>query len=325
MKIFAISGKPRDYLEDIIHLSEQSKPKVLIVPTASSDSQEVSEWGQTEFSKWGCSTDVLHLVRSKPHKKEITSKILGSDIVFVTGGLPDKLMRVWRRFKVDQILKIAGQKGITLSGVSAGANCWFSKGLGRPFPGRTLFSLPISHATNFDAGGAYGPTNPGIKISIKLFKAFRDNEEVISRNSRIVYIQSGREWTMSDLSNPDFPIRYTLKKTKDLLVVKKNDQFIRTTGMGFIDAMFVPHYNNMSMNHRMRTLATPSIVLKWGGIAICAEDGGALAVKGRHFRIFSQQGDRIFKACRIRGQYDEQPIPVSSEFQPISKLLKITN
>jgi len=38
------------------------------------------------------------------------------------------MMRVWRRFGVDELLKSAYEKGTVLSGISAGAICWFDSG-----------------------------------------------------------------------------------------------------------------------------------------------------------------------------------------------------
>ena len=38
-------------------------------------------------------------------------------------------MKVWRKIGLDRILKKAGEKGIILSGISAGSICWFKYGL----------------------------------------------------------------------------------------------------------------------------------------------------------------------------------------------------
>src|SRR5690606_6160908 len=51
-----------------------------------------------------------------------------SDIIYVGGGNTLKMMTIWRRMGVDTLLKKAYRKGIILSGVSAGAICWFSYG-----------------------------------------------------------------------------------------------------------------------------------------------------------------------------------------------------
>ncbi len=38
------------------------------------------------------------------------------------------MLKVWRKKGVDKVLKKAGEKGIALSGLSAGAICWFNYG-----------------------------------------------------------------------------------------------------------------------------------------------------------------------------------------------------
>jgi dipeptidase E len=78
--------------------------------------------------KFGCKIDVLYLIKERSTKKEIEEKILNSDIVYVGGGQTLKMMRVWRKFGVDEILIKAHQKGIVMSGLSTGAICWFSFG-----------------------------------------------------------------------------------------------------------------------------------------------------------------------------------------------------
>ena len=111
-----------------IFLTGKKNPKLLFIPTASSDSVGYYEVVKKHFSKLGCKTDVLYLLNNKPSKKQLRDKILSSDIIYVGGGNTLKMMTVWRRLGVDVVLKEAYQKGIVLSGVSAGAICWFSYG-----------------------------------------------------------------------------------------------------------------------------------------------------------------------------------------------------
>lgn len=115
--------------KEILRLSGKRKPRLLFIPTASSDSESYFEVVKKHFGKrLGCKTDVLYLIKEKPTKKEIEEKILSSDIIYVGGGNTLKMMRVWRNAKVDMILKQAYEKGIVLSGVSAGSICWFDSG-----------------------------------------------------------------------------------------------------------------------------------------------------------------------------------------------------
>ncbi|KKU48658.1 hypothetical protein A3H10_00525 [Candidatus Uhrbacteria bacterium RIFCSPLOWO2_12_FULL_46_10] len=115
--------------KEIIRLSGKKNPKLLFVPTASSDSESYVEVVKKHFGKkLRCKTDVLYLAKKRPSKKEIKEKIFQSDIVYVGGGNTLKMMKIWRSTGVDKLLKQAYEKGVVLSGISAGAICWFRQG-----------------------------------------------------------------------------------------------------------------------------------------------------------------------------------------------------
>lgn len=140
MRIIAIGGgeigRPGFPVEtikidkEIINLSGKKSPKVLFIPTASSDSESYYEVVKKHFGgRLGCKTDVLYLIKEKLTKKHIEEKVFSSDIVYVGGGNTAKLIKVWKKTGLDKILEKAAKKGIILSGVSAGAICWFKYGL----------------------------------------------------------------------------------------------------------------------------------------------------------------------------------------------------
>ena len=76
----------------------------------------------------GAGTEVLYLIREKPDIKEIERKIHRADIIYVGGGNTSRMMRVWRKAGVDIALNQAYRNGKVLSGISAGAICWFRWG-----------------------------------------------------------------------------------------------------------------------------------------------------------------------------------------------------
>ena len=115
--------------KEIIKLTGKKNPKLLFVPTASSDSESYYEIVKKYFGdKLGCKTDVLYLIKEKITKKEIKKKILDSDIIYVGGGDTLKMMKIWKKNGIDKILKEAYKKGVVLSGLSAGSICWFKWG-----------------------------------------------------------------------------------------------------------------------------------------------------------------------------------------------------
>ena len=138
-KIVAIGGgeigKPGYPVEtteidiEIIRLSGKTNPSLLFIPTATSDSARYCQLIRDHFgAKLGCRIDVLYLVKEKPGLREIENKILSSDIVYVGGGNTLRMMKSWRKNGVGSILGEAHRRGIVLSGLSAGAICWFKYG-----------------------------------------------------------------------------------------------------------------------------------------------------------------------------------------------------
>jgi dipeptidase E len=114
---------------EIIRLSGKKRPKLLFIPTASSDSQRYWERVQKYFGDFlKCKTDVLYLVREQPSREQIRRKIAWADVIYVGGGNTLFMMRVWRRTGVDKLLREAYANGTVLSGISAGAICWFDSG-----------------------------------------------------------------------------------------------------------------------------------------------------------------------------------------------------
>ena len=115
--------------EEIIRLSGKPKPRLLFIPTATSDSKTYCDAVRSHFgTRLGCIIDVLYLLVNKPSRKEIEDKIFSSDIIYVGGGNTLKMMIAWRKLGVDVALEEAYRRNIILSGLSAGAICWFKYG-----------------------------------------------------------------------------------------------------------------------------------------------------------------------------------------------------
>lgn len=102
---------------------------MLIIPTASSDTRAYDRIVKRVFcDRLGCRLDYLYLVERKPSRQEIARKIREAEVVYVPGGNTLKMMRLWRLHGVDKLLIQAWRRGTVLSGVSAGAICWFDAG-----------------------------------------------------------------------------------------------------------------------------------------------------------------------------------------------------
>ena len=113
----------------IIALTGKTQPKALFIPTASSDAPGYIETFEAYYGgHLGCRTRHLKLTQEPPAFDEMSALVLDSDLVYVGGGNTLKMMKLWRRLGLDTVLAEAASRGIVLSGLSAGAICWFRYG-----------------------------------------------------------------------------------------------------------------------------------------------------------------------------------------------------
>ncbi len=114
---------------EIIRLSNKKNPRLLFLPTATSDDPAYVRTVRNHFGrKMGCRVDTLFLIKEKPSRAEISRKILSADIVYVGGGNTLLMMNRWKKLGVDKVLGKAHRLGKVLCGPSAGAICWFRQG-----------------------------------------------------------------------------------------------------------------------------------------------------------------------------------------------------
>jgi dipeptidase E len=114
---------------EIIRLSGKKSPRLLFIPTASSDDKAYARAVRNHFGgKLGCRVDSLFLLKHPPLPQEISKKIKNADIIYVGGGNTLMMINRWKKLGVDGLLRDAAQKGKVLCGPSAGAICWFRQG-----------------------------------------------------------------------------------------------------------------------------------------------------------------------------------------------------
>lgn len=116
--------------KEILRLSAKKHPRLLFIPTASKDSQIYIDAAKNYFERrLGCKVDTLLLVKQRMPAVLIRKKINQADVIYVGGGNTLKMMQIWRSTKLKKILNDAYAQGKVLSGLSAGAICWFRYGL----------------------------------------------------------------------------------------------------------------------------------------------------------------------------------------------------
>jgi len=117
----------------IINQSEQLRPKICFLPTASGDSEEYIQKFYTFFQEEDC--EPTHLSLLKPEVADKETFLLSQDIIYVGGGNTRNLMALWKEWELDRILEKAWKNGTILAGISAGSICWFDEGPTDSVPG----------------------------------------------------------------------------------------------------------------------------------------------------------------------------------------------
>ena len=110
----------------IISLVRKKRPKICFIPTASGDNHLYKLNFYRAFSKLDCITSHIDFFS---RTENLEDKVLTQDIIYVGGGNTKSMLAVWKDWNLHEILQNAYEKGIVMSGVSAGAICWFDKGI----------------------------------------------------------------------------------------------------------------------------------------------------------------------------------------------------
>jgi dipeptidase E len=114
---------------EILKQTNKKNPKVLFIPTASSDDESYVTGFKLIFEKeLNAHVDVLRVITENPDYATYSKQITEADAIYVGGGNTLKMMRRWRKLGIDKLLIDAANKGTVCSGTSAGMLCWYQYG-----------------------------------------------------------------------------------------------------------------------------------------------------------------------------------------------------
>jgi peptidase E len=153
----------RPYLDFWAGLTGKQRPRICLLATAVGDDPAAIERTSERLGATGCPVSHLALF-PMPNVADPADLLLSQDIIFVGGGSVANLAAVWRVHGLPEIMRTAWQSGIVLTGVSAGAICWFESGTTdsfgpdlRPF-GDGLGLLAGSYCPHYDGEPQRRPT-----------------------------------------------------------------------------------------------------------------------------------------------------------------------
>ena len=106
----------------ILNQLKKTKNNIGFLGTASKDDNEKVE---KFYKKFDNSNSELSHFKLTSSVNGFSDWLLSKDLVYVGGGNTSFMLEIWRKNNFEHVFKIAYEKGIILSGVSAGAVCWF--------------------------------------------------------------------------------------------------------------------------------------------------------------------------------------------------------
>jgi peptidase E len=131
-----------------LELSGRPEPRVCLINTAMGDDPRLLTRTYSLLSATPARVTHLELF-PMPNVPDPAEHLLAQDVIFVGGGSVANMAAVWRVHELDRILRAAWRAGVVLSGVSAGAICWFQGGTTDSFGPRLR---PFTAGLGFLAG-----------------------------------------------------------------------------------------------------------------------------------------------------------------------------
>ena len=127
-KIIAIGGGGFTHRSDEVldkFVIDQCKKKQInfgFLPTASEDNKDKIKLFYSELDKYNIQLSHFELCSSSNGFEEW---LMAQDIIYIGGGNTKFMIKVWEDNNLIKLFKDAYNSGIILSGISAGAVCWF--------------------------------------------------------------------------------------------------------------------------------------------------------------------------------------------------------
>ena len=106
----------------------ERRARALFIGTASHDFMPYfNSFRKTYTSVFDLKADVALTIFRPSEYSRLKEKFLAADMIYVGGGDTAFMINSWKESGLDLLIKDAYERGVIISGLSAGAICWFEK------------------------------------------------------------------------------------------------------------------------------------------------------------------------------------------------------
>lgn len=111
--------------EFIAKLPKKKNPKVIFIPIASNNLRDYIRVFEKTYKELGANVETIELSDKIKIDKSLKDKIISSDIIYFGGGDVDSLKKWINKKSFIKIIQTAYDKGVVISGLSAGTVVWY--------------------------------------------------------------------------------------------------------------------------------------------------------------------------------------------------------
>jgi peptidase E len=111
----------------VLSLTGKDRPRVCLIPTASGDSLAWLDRFYELFTEDRC--EPTHLALFSRSVDDLYEFLSEQDVIYASGGNTVNLLAIWRAQGLAEVLPRVLAQGTIACGVSAGALCWFERGV----------------------------------------------------------------------------------------------------------------------------------------------------------------------------------------------------
>ena len=210
------------YIANLAKLKAGDKRAVaLFIGTASHDSMPYYyTFHKTYTGELGLKTDCALTVYGEMNEEKIKSKFEKADMIYVGGGNTLYMLEHWKKCGLLDLIKQAYERGVILSGLSAGAICWFENMFTDGFISNGESSeYEFSTALGYLKGGACPHYNERRTDFFNKVSSIKDGEWFAIENNSAIVFKNGEMFKTLSSGGKSYKITLENGKTVENLIV----------------------------------------------------------------------------------------------------------